>query len=97
MGTVFIGFPITLNHQSYLSVPLYTVLNMATKRRPALRTLVCPQCLQKAVLQRILYGLPGEDFDFEKYAVGGCLVEENQPDIRCRDCGWSGLKAVLIT
>jgi hypothetical protein len=39
--------------------------------------------------------MPGSDFDFEKYAVGGCLVEENQPDVRCRDCGWSGYKAVL--
>jgi hypothetical protein len=38
-----------------------------------------------------------ETFDFEKYAVGGCLVEDNQPDIRCRDCGWSGLKAFLLT
>jgi hypothetical protein len=36
-----------------------------------------------------------ETFDFEKYAVGGCLVEENQPDVRCRDCGWSGYRAVL--
>ena len=68
---------------------------MTTKRRPALPTLTCPKCHQKAVLQRILYGMPGSDFDFEKYAVGGCLVEENQPDVRCRDCGWSGCKAVL--
>ena len=36
-----------------------------------------------------------ETFDFEKYAVGGCLVEENQPDVRCRDCAWSGLRVFL--
>jgi len=71
---------------------------MTTKRRPALRTLTCPKCQQKAVLQLILYGMPDpETFDFEKYAVGGCVVEENQPDVRCRDCGWSGLKAFLLT
>ena len=68
---------------------------MTTKRRPALRTLVCPQCLQKAVMQRILYGMPGEDFDFEKYAVGGCLVEPMQPDIACKDCEWRGYRAFL--
>ena len=67
---------------------------MTTKRRPALRTLSCPQCGQKGNLQRIIYGMPDpETFDFEKYAVGGCLVEENQPDVRCRDCGWSGHRA----
>lgn len=35
--------------------------------------------------------MPSHDFDFEMYAVGGCLVEDNQPEIRCRDCGWNGL------
>ena len=63
---------------------------MTAKRRPALRTLICPKCLQKAVLQRILYGMPGSDFDFDKYAVGGCLIEPMQPDIACRECGWRG-------
>ena len=63
---------------------------MTTKRRPALRTLVCPQCQQKAVLQRILYGMPGPDFDYSRYASGGCLVELGQPDIACKECGWSG-------
>ena len=39
--------------------------------------------------------MPSADFDFEKYAVGGCLVFDDQPDVRCRDCGWSGLRAFL--
>jgi hypothetical protein len=68
-----------------------------TKRRPVLRSLSCPKCGQKGNLQRIIYGMPSHDFDFEKYAVGGCLVFDNQPDVRCRDCGWSGLKALLLT
>jgi hypothetical protein len=69
---------------------------MTSKRRPALRTVTCPQCQQKAVLQRILYGMPDfANFDFEKYAVGGCVVFPGQPDIACRDCGWSGLRVLL--
>ena len=63
---------------------------MTTKRRPALRTLICPKCQQKAVLQLTLYGMPGSDFDSQKYAVGGCLVEAMQPDIACKECGWRG-------
>jgi hypothetical protein len=39
--------------------------------------------------------MPGDDFDFEKYAVGGCLIQDGQPDIRCRECGWNGLKVLL--
>ena len=63
---------------------------MTTKRRPALRTLTCPKCQQKAFLQRILYGMPGSDFDFETYAVGGYLAETMHPAIACRECGWRG-------
>jgi hypothetical protein len=65
---------------------------MTSKRRLTSSKLICPMCLQEGVLQDIVYGMPGDDFDFEKYAVGGCLIEENQPDIRCRGCGWSGLR-----
>jgi hypothetical protein len=39
--------------------------------------------------------MPSEDFDFEKYAVGGCIIEEDQPDVRCRECEWSGIKRFL--
>jgi len=64
---------------------------MTTKRRPALRTLSCPQCGQKGILQGIIYGMPDpETFNFEKYAVGGCLIEPMQPDIACRECEWRG-------
>ena len=72
---------------------------MTTKRRRrSIKLLVCPECGQIGTLRTILYGMPDpETFDFEKYAVGGCVVEDNQPDIKCRDCGWSGLKAFLLT
>ena len=72
---------------------------MTTKRPPALRTLSCPQCGQKGNLQRIIYGMPDpETFDFEKYAVGGCCIsgDGTDHDIRCKDCGWSGLRDFLM-
>jgi DNA-directed RNA polymerase subunit RPC12/RpoP len=69
---------------------------MTTKRRKALRTFECPECQQKAVLQRILYGMPDlANFDFEKYAVGGCLVFPGQPDVACKECGWTGHRYFL--
>ena len=39
-----------------------------------------------------------ETFDFEKYAVGGCCIsgDGTDPDIRCKDCGWSGLRDFLM-
>jgi len=39
----------------------------------------------------MINGMPGDEFDFQKYAVGGCLVGDNQLDVLCKDCGWSGL------
>jgi len=46
-------------------------------------------------LRKILYGMPDfENFDFEKYAVGGCCVEGDgsDPDVQCKACGWSGFR-----
>lgn len=36
----------------------------------------------------ILYGMPGEDFDFDRFEVGGCIVSESDPVWLCRKCGW---------
>jgi len=85
----------TAKENQFLVSPISYSLFMTPRRRPALPTLTCPKCLQEGVLQGIIYGMPGDDFDFEMYAVGGCLIEENQPDLRCRDCGWSGLRVFL--
>lgn len=38
----------------------------------------------------IVYGMPGSDFEFDKYIVGGCCVTDNDPDIGCKECGWEG-------
>ena len=57
-----------------------------------LRASACPRCGKVGVLQPIIYGLPGEDFDFEKNISGGCVISENSPSIGCKECGWSGIR-----
>ena len=38
-------------------------------------------------MKEIVYGMPDfENFDFEKYEVGGCTVMEGQPTHWCTDC-----------
>lgn len=50
----------------------------------------CPGCGASGSIQEIVYGMPGSDFEFDKYIVGGCCVTDNDPDIGCKECGWSG-------
>ena len=46
----------------------------------------CPKCLGANVKESV-YGMPDfENFDFEKYEIGGCTVMENQPTHWCTDC-----------
>ena len=50
---------------------------------------VCPAC-QGSDIKEIIYGLPDiESFDFEKHAVGGCLVTGNEDTYRCSGCEYS--------
>ena len=72
---------------------------MTTKRsHRSVKLLISPACQQVGALRKILYGMPDpEAFDFEKYAVGGCCMNEygNDHDIACKACGWSGLRTSL--
>jgi hypothetical protein len=72
---------------------------MSTKRRRrSVKLLECPSCSQSGTLRKIIYGMPDpESFDFEKYAVGGCCMngDGSDPDIRCRECDWSGFREDL--
>ena len=38
----------------------------------------------------IFYGYPDGPVDDEKYAIGGCCISDNDPSIKCVDCGWKG-------
>jgi hypothetical protein len=62
------------------------------KHRKRLDGFKCPQCGEK-MLKKIVYGLPGEDFDFKKYFVGGCILSPE--DIGCLNCEWTGFRSEL--
>ena len=46
----------------------------------------CGSCQNRTTA--ILYGMPGEDFDFENFVSGGCIVSDDAPIWVCRNCGW---------
>ena len=50
----------------------------------------CPNCGASGSLREIIYGLPAEPVDETKYAIGGCCISDNDPTIRCIECGWEG-------
>jgi len=52
----------------------------------------CPSCSEPGHVKEILYGMPSEDYDQEKYVLGGCCVdpEGTDPEISCTNCEWTG-------
>jgi len=49
----------------------------------------CPVCGWDTL--PIGYGLPGaNDFERTDIILGGCIVEETNPDLACSNCDWSG-------
>ncbi len=71
---------------------------MTTNRRQRTSALICPCCLEVGTLRKIIYGMPDpENFDFEKFAVGGCCMngDGSDPDVSCRQCDWSGFRDEL--
>ncbi len=64
-------------------------MNLNSGRRKQLRTLDCPNCGTRG-LKKIAYGMPGDDFEFEKFIVGGCMPSE--ADIGCSKCAWTGIR-----
>ena len=37
-----------------------------------------------------MYGYPDGPIDEQKYVLGGCCISDNDPTIRCIECGWEG-------
>ena len=50
----------------------------------------CPACKSLDGVREIVYGLPIEPLDEEKYAIGGCCISEEDPTRKCIRCGWKG-------
>jgi len=51
----------------------------------------CPKCNEMGKVKEILYGMPSEDFNQDKYVLGGCCITDNDPEIQCTACGWVGM------
>lgn len=53
------------------------------------RKYICPKCGEKAGV-RIAYGYPSEEMiakeELGEIALGGCVIESNQPERRCLSC-----------
>ena len=62
-------------------------MNSEIRRRRRVGTLSCPQCGHVG-LKKIMYGMPSDDFNFDKYIVGGCMPSE--ADVGCPECEWAG-------
>ncbi len=45
------------------------------------------------MLKKIVYGMPGDDFDFKNNFVGGCMPSAE--DIGCKNCEWVGFRSEL--
>lgn len=50
----------------------------------------CPSCQSESGIREIFYGLPDGPFDESKFSSGGCCISDNDPTLRCIDCGWEG-------
>ena len=50
----------------------------------------CPVCKSKTGLREIFYGYPDGPVDEKKYAIGGCCISDNDPTVKCIECGWKG-------
>ena len=68
---------------------------MSTPERQAFRELICPECHKSGVIWRILWGMPDENFDFRRFASGGCVMQGDDPDVRCKECLWEGFRNQL--
>ena len=50
----------------------------------------CPDCSSSTGLREIVYGLPDGPVADEKYVIGGCCISNNDPTVKCIECGWKG-------
>jgi hypothetical protein len=50
----------------------------------------CPTCNSSNGLREIVYGMPDGPVDEDRYAIGGCCVSDDDPTLKCIECGWKG-------
>jgi len=58
---------------------------------------ICPKCHNRDSIIKIEYGYPGEEMrekhDKGEIRLGGCTIEEDNPDYHCNKCDheWSAV------
>ncbi len=51
----------------------------------------CPNCGSSSGFKEIIYGMPDGNVDEEHYTFGGCCVTDDDPTLKCVECGWKGV------
>lgn len=69
---------------------------MSKRKLVTLKASTCPGCGASGKLRWIIWGLPAENIDMEKFFIGGCCIPENPPELACAECPWSGHLGHLI-
>lgn len=69
---------------------------MSKRKQITVKKSPCPGCGAKGTLRRMVWGLPIEAIDLDKFAIGGCCIPENPPELACTECPWSGHRGLLI-
>jgi hypothetical protein len=64
-------------------------MNVENAKKSGKRRRICPSCQSGAVIS-IIYGLPGPEAIKEAeeglIALGGCLVDDENPNWKCKAC-----------
>ena len=47
----------------------------------------CPVCNKRDSVRKIQYGFPAVPVNEDIYALGGCVIFDDQPSFRCIECG----------
>lgn len=46
----------------------------------------CPVCKKLDGVRIYIYGMPSEEPDPDVYVIGGCLISDDMPDLKCINC-----------
>ena len=55
----------------------------------------CPQCNEIGHMRTIIFQASPSELDTEKFVSGGRGNGTNDPEIKCNNCGWEGIREVV--
>jgi hypothetical protein len=50
------------------------------------KPVMCTSCYEIGTIRTILYGMPVYPVNESKYVLGGCVIDEDAPRLRCINC-----------